>query len=214
MSFLDQLNLRPQEKRLVVGALAVVVLVLSVFFIWPKTGEWRKAQDALEKSRKTLKTQQTEIARIPEFETRLTELEGQGSAVLQEEQALQLMRSVQEKAQEHQVTITSTRSGIAGGTTSTNAFFDEQTVIVGVSTGERELVNFLHALGTGTSMIRVRDMDLRPDVPRYRLNGSITLVASYQKKPKVAPKPAPKPTVSPAPASPATSVTNVPARTP
>lgn len=208
MSFLDQLNLRPQEKRLVVGALAVVVLVLSLLFVWPKTGEWRKAQDALEKSRRSFKNQQAEIARIPEFEARLAELEGQGSAVLQEEQALQLMRSVQVKAQEHQVTITSTRSGVAGTGTSTNVFFDEQTVIIGVYTGEKELVDFLHALGSGNSMIRVRDMDLRPDPPRYRLNGSVTLVASYQKKPKVAPKPAPAPALAVAPS------TNSPARTP
>ncbi len=45
-------------------------------------------------------------------------------------------------------------------------------------------MRFLHALGSGDSMIRVRDMDLRPDPPRYRLNGTITLVASYQKKPR------------------------------
>jgi Tfp pilus assembly protein PilO len=210
MSFLDQLNLRPYEKRLVAGALAVVVLVLSVFFVWPKTGDWRKAQDALEKSRRTFKSQQADIARIPEFEGRLTELEGQGSAVLQEEQALQLMRTVQEKAQQHNVVITSTRSGAAGTTTatSTNAFFDEQTVIIGVSTGERELVNFLHGLGSNNSMIRVRDMDLRPDPPRYRLSGSVTLVASYQKKPKVVRSPATSPANATAPS------TNPPSRTP
>jgi Tfp pilus assembly protein PilO len=201
MSFLDQLNLKPYEKRLVAGALAVVVLVLSFFFVWPKSGEWRKAQDTLEKSRRAFKNQQADIARIPEFEGRLTELEGQGSAVLQEEQALQLMRTVQEKAQQHSVVITSTRSGAAGTTTTTNAFFDEQTVIIGVTTGEKELVNFLHGLGTSNSMIRVRDMDLRPDPPRYRLNGSITLVASYQKKPKVARTPAPKPAIATAPST-------------
>ncbi len=185
MSLLDSLNLRPQEKRLVVVSLAVGVLVLSALFIWPRLDDWRKARAALEKSRKTLQTYEAEIARIPDYEARLAALEGQGSAVLQEEQALQLLRTVQLQAQQHQVIITSTRAGVPGQTTSTNAFFDEQTVQIGVSTGEKELVHFLHALGSGGSMIRVRDMDLRPDPPRYRLNGSITLVASYQKKPKI-----------------------------
>ena len=184
MSFLESLNLRPQEKRLLVVGLALAVVVLSALFVWPRLGEWRKAREALEKSRKTLQSYEAEIARIPTYEARLAELEGQGSAVLQEEQALQLLRTVQLQAQQHNVAITSTRAGLQGQTTSTNAFFDEQTVQIGVNTGEKELVQFLHALGSGGSLIRVRDMDLRPDPPRYRLNGTITLVASYQKKPK------------------------------
>lgn len=205
MSALSSLNLRPKEKRLVVGVLAVLLLVLSVFWVWPRSGQWRKALDALEKSRKTLQTYEAEIARIPEYEARMTALEGQGSAVLQEEQALQLLRTVQLQAQQFQVVITSTRTGIPtqSTTTSTNVFFDEQAVQISVSTGERELVRFLHALGSGDSMIRVRDMDLRPDPPRYRLNGTITLVASYQKKPKGS-RPAPPPaTAAAAPPAPA-----------
>ena len=184
MSFFDSLNLRPQEKRLLVVGLALAVAVLSALLVWPRLGEWRKALEALEKSRKTLQSYEAEIARIPTYEARLAELEGQGSAVLQEEQALQLLRTVQLQAQQHNVTITSTRAGLAGPTTSTNAFFDEQTVQIGVNTAEKELVQFLLALGSGGSLIRVRDMDLRPDPPRFRLNGTITLVASYQKKPK------------------------------
>lgn len=215
MSFLDQLNLRPQEKRLVAVAGAVVVLVISLLFVWPKIGEHRRSLDALDKSRRTLASQQKEIARVPEFNARLAELEGQGSAVLLEEQALQLLRTVQERAREFGVPITSTRAGTPGvTTTSTNTFFDEQTVIIGVNTKEKELVDFLHALGTGNSMIRVRDMDLRPDPPRYRLTGSITLVASYQKKPRAAP-PAPRPAAVPVAAPAATPVrTNTPPRTP
>lgn len=193
MSFLDSLNLRPQEKRLLVVGLALAVVVLSALWVWPRLGEWRKAHEALEKSRKTLQSYEAEIARIPTYEARLAELEGQGSAVLQEEQALQLLRTVQLQAQQHHVTITSTRAGLPGPTTSTNAFFDEQTVQIGVNTGEKELVQFLLALGSGGSLIRVRDMDLRPDPPRFRLNGTITLVASYQKKPKTTRPPASAP---------------------
>jgi Tfp pilus assembly protein PilO len=216
-SFLDKLNLQPQEKRILAAVLVVAAIVITVFFIWPKRGDLAKAGAALEKSQKTLASYQAEIARVPQYEARLRELEGQGSAVLPEEQALQLMRAVQKEAQEHKVPITSTRSGTPGATptTSTNTFFDEQTVSIGVSTGEKELVEFLHALGSGNSMIRVRDMDLKPDPPRYRLNGSVTLVASYQKKPKIAPKPAAKPPAMATNAAPKTitiSTSSPPAR--
>lgn len=200
MSLLDQLNLRPQEKRILAAVLVVVLVLVSIFFVWPKLGQRPKLVSSLEASRKKLQSYQAEIARVPDYQSRLRDLEGQGSAVLREEQALQLMRTVQTQASEHEVPITSTRVGAPSpSTTATNAFFDEQTVIVGVNTRERELVNFLYSLGTGNSMIRVRDMDLRPDPPRYKLNGSITLVASYQKK-------------NPAPSATPRGATNVTAR--
>jgi hypothetical protein len=44
-------------------------------------------------------------------------------------------------------------------------------------------VDFLYKLGSGASMIRVRDLELQPDAPHQHLNGNIRLVASYQKNP-------------------------------
>jgi hypothetical protein len=97
---------------------------------------------------------------------------------------------------------------------STNDFFEEQSIRIDINTGEKELVDFLLNIGAGSSMIRVRDMDLRPaDQNRYRLQGSVTLSANYQKKQPTrssaaAAKPAAKPIAKPAvpaarPASPA-----------
>lgn len=204
MSFLDQLNLRPQEKRILAVVLVVALILVSIFFVWPKLGERPKLVTALEASRKKFASYQAEIARVTDYQARLQELEGQGSAVLREEQAVQLQNMVQTTAAQHGVPITSLRLGApSASATSTNAFFDEQAVIVGVHTGEAELVNFLHGLGTGTSMIRVRDMDLRPDPPRYKLNGTITLIASYQRRAPARPSTA----NAPRPAS--TSSTNV-----
>ena len=42
-------------------------------------------------------------------------------------------------------------------------------------------------LGSGASMIRVRDLELQPDPPKQRLNANIRLVASYQKNRAAAP---------------------------
>ncbi len=42
-------------------------------------------------------------------------------------------------------------------------------------------MDFLYKLGSGASMIRVRDLELQPDPPRQRLSANIRLVASYQK---------------------------------
>ena len=95
--------------------------------------------------------------------------------------------------------ITGTRTqppAATGG--STNQFFDEQSVALDTTTGDKELVAFLLALGAGDSMIRVRDLDLRTDPQLYKLLGKLTLVASYQKKPKIAPPPAVTTNVMPA----------------
>jgi hypothetical protein len=108
----------------------------------------------------------------------------------------------------------------------TNEFFQEQSIPITVNTGEKELVDFLLDIGSGSSMIRVRDMNLRPaDQNRYRLQGTITLSANYQKKPvpkAAAPattkpstttaKPAAKPAVAAPQSKPATKPATVPTR--
>lgn len=188
-SFFDKLNLTPQERRVVVLVVTVLLVVVNAVLVWPHFQDWPKLRADLDKSAKTRGDYEAEIARTPDYQTKLSKLEGQGSAVLPADQAIQLTRTVQNQALQSGVLITQTRvSGPTG--VSTNTFFDEQTLSVTVSTGEKELVDFLYALGTGGSMIRVRDMDLHPDAQQYRLNGNITLVASYQKRAKA---PAPEP---------------------
>jgi hypothetical protein len=62
----------------------------------------------------------------------------------------------------------------------------EQVQNITVLATEEQLVDFLYKLGTGASMIRVRDLELQPDQPRQRLVANIKLVASYQKNPPAA----------------------------
>lgn len=184
-SFFSKLNLRPQEQRIVVIFITVVLIIINALFVWPRFKDWAKLQAAIERSRATLKVHEDEIAKTPQWQAQLRRLEGQGSAVLPAEQALDLTRTVQSQAQQTGIAVTGTHPAPSTGS-STNQFFDEQLVSLDISGTDSELVSFLVALGSGNSMIRVRDMDLRPDPPQYRLVGKVTLVASYQKKPKTA----------------------------
>jgi hypothetical protein len=60
-------------------------------------------------------------------------------------------------------------------------FFVEQVQNISVLANDEQLVDFLYKLGSGASMIRVRDLELQPDNPKMHLNANIQLVASYQK---------------------------------
>jgi hypothetical protein len=71
-------------------------------------------------------------------------------------------------------------------TRTNDVFFVEQVQNINVLATEEQLVDFLYKLGTGASMIRVRDLELQPDLPHQRLVANIKLVASYQKNPPAA----------------------------
>ena len=204
-TMLDRLNLRPVEQRLVVAVAAIFFVVLNLWLVWPHFKDWRRLRRELGQAEQTLQVYEEEMKRQPEYEAKLVKLkEGGGSDVLPEDRAIQLLRDVQNQASQHGVVIVRTTPSpkIAGRT---NAFFEEQSVTISVISGEKELVDFLVGVGSGGSMIRVRDLDLKPDPPQQRLGGTITLVASYQKN---APKPAaaPKPVAAPKPPEPKTKI--------
>ncbi len=210
-SLLDRLNLAPRERRILLVVALIFFVLINLLFIWPMVPDWSLADRQIEKSRKTLADYQSEIAQVATNQARLQELEKQGSTVLREEQALDLVRTIQRQAAESGVNVTRTQPGVAAGT-STNRYFDEQSVFVDVTTKDAELVQFLYALGSGDSMIRVRQLDLKPDPPQYRLLGKLELVASYLKK--AAPPPAATVTNRPAGATSAPPARVVPVVTP
>lgn len=180
---LERLNLRPQERRLIVAVALISFIVLNVWFVYPHFHDWSKAKTSLEKAKLTLDSfeKETQPAKIAEYQTRLKELEGQGSSVAPTEQSLDLIRSIQTLAAQHGVGIIANTEVQTAGSSKTNAFFEEKARLVNVVTGEKELVDFLISLASTNSMIRVRSMNLRPDPSQMRLQGSITLVASYQR---------------------------------
>jgi hypothetical protein len=183
-SLLDKLNLRPQERRLVVLAGAVIFVVLNLWFVWPHFDDYSRIQRDIQRARTTLDRYHAELALVPQYTRRLEELEGQGAAgVLPEEQATLLISRIQMQAD---------RSGVKHGRltpaprTARNPatdFFEEQSLTLDrIATGPAELIDFLMALATGDLVIRVRALDLRRDPTETHLVGSIVLVASFQKQ--------------------------------
>jgi hypothetical protein len=213
--FLDKLNLRPHERRLVVIVALVVFVVLNIWLVWPQfgtVGDWeRRRGEAL----KRLQNFETEVKKKPIYQRQLEELELLGGSVGTEEQAMALSRDVANQATLSGVQVNRYDPAPRSSTGRTNAFFEEQTLIITVSTGEKELIDFLYNLGARTSLIRVKSMTLSPELPaRMKLQGAITLVASFAKKPPPKVAPPPKTTNQPAKTTPAPAKpTNAPPAT-
>lgn len=186
-SSLDKLNLRPQERRLVVGVMVVIFIVLNVLLVWPHFGDWAQVRAGLAKAQDNLVAYKKKIAQASGangFEVKLKKLEGEGANVVADEQDVQLLRIVQSQVAASKISVTGYGNVSKQSSGKTNEFFEEQSIQITINTGEKELVDFLLNIGSGSSMIRVRDLDLKPaDQNRYRLQGRITLSANYQKKP-------------------------------
>jgi Tfp pilus assembly protein PilO len=173
-------HLRPMERRLAVGVLVVVIVVLNAWQIWPHFSDWGKLRGRLDDARRKLALYQTTIAQMASFQAQLKSFESQGeSTVAPEDQTINFMRVIQTQAAESGVGIGSTSRQM----THTNEFFVEQIQNISVTATDEQLVDFLYKLGSGASMIRVRDLELQPDGAHMRLNANIRLVASYQKNP-------------------------------
>jgi Tfp pilus assembly protein PilO len=65
-----------------------------------------------------------------------------------------------------------------------NMFFDQKAYRLTVTTDDESLISFLVSVGSGESMVRVHDLDLKPKPPyNSQLTCNMTLVANYQKQP-------------------------------
>ena len=224
ISLFDKLNLAPAERRLVVIVGIVVFVVLNFWLVIPEFGEWAKNEQRTKDASVKLQNYKAEIAKESTYKKELKELEQQGTQVATEEAALRLSQEVNSQAALSGVTITSItplqRQGTGG---KTNTFFDEASVTVNINTSEKELLDFLFRLADKDMLIRARSMQLSPDPSRMRLQGPITLVKSFQRRPPVktataaAAKPAPS-AAKPAVAAPAVTtpkpVTPAPAPVP
>jgi Tfp pilus assembly protein PilO len=171
-------QLRPMERRLAVGVMVVLILVFNYIEIWPHFSDWGNAQVKTQQAEQTLKQYQDGIAQTPNYERQLKKFESQGAVVAPEDQAVDMMRTVQQQSAATGAAIVSTARSI---THTNNVFFVEQVQTINVVATDDQLVNFLYDLGNDPAMIRVRDLELQPDGPRQKLNAAVQLVASYQK---------------------------------
>jgi len=176
---LDRLNLRPFEKRLVVAVAVVLFIVLNAWFVFPHFSDLSQAQKQREDALAKIQRWQVEINQKSAYQRQIRELESEGQSVPAEEQQNQFSRAIQMQQAQSGVNITSTSKQ----TVRTNQFFLELTQQVSVESGEAQLVDFLFNLGSGTSLIRVRDLAVHPNPQRQALSGNVKLVASYQKNP-------------------------------
>ena len=179
-SALDRLNLRPQERRLVIGVGIFVFLLVNYFLVWPRFDDLKTHKSAMERSRRKLREYQAEVDKMPDYKTKLAKLEEGNPMVESAEQALLLIRRVQEQAARSGVTLASQRP-VPKVNIKANDFFDEEGLAIVFTAGDKELVEFLVTLSGDNSMIRVRDMDLQPDPSRTQLTCKLTLFASYPK---------------------------------
>jgi hypothetical protein len=179
-SAIDKLNMKPGEKRLLVGILILLFGVVNFMFVFPQFGEIGRIRSEIQEIQYTVERYDGIIAKKGMYDEKLTELQGQGSQVILGEQALQLQMTVQSQALQSGVTI-NRYSPVNRSSSATNAFFNEKSIVVTYDAGYEPLINFLVRLAEHESRIRVRSMDIKPDRTRQRLQGSITLVASYQK---------------------------------
>ena len=181
-SLFDKLNLGALERRIVVGAMLMLFIVVNGMFVWPQFKDWNKVQLEIKKARATLNDFQKEVDQLPKLQKRESDLKGEGGAQLASaEIALALMRVVEPKVRAAGVNVMSYNPGQSLNT-STNSYFEEQTLRISFqNTGDAELLKFMVSLGENNSTIRIRDLTVKPDPTQMKLMGELTMVASYQK---------------------------------
>ncbi|MDB6026736.1 MAG: hypothetical protein JWM68_2959 [Verrucomicrobiales bacterium] len=211
-------QLRPLEQRLVIVTGLIVFVLVNWVFVWPHFSDWTQIKGQLEDTKKTIVRFDKEIRETPKWDEQRKKLEGEGSVLPSEEMALKLRVFVDDQASmsgliENGVSI----SGGSGRGGANTGVFEERVLTMGYIAGDNEMVDFLYNLGAGKSTIRVRDLTIKPDGALAKLAGSMTLIASYQKKTVTGPKPPPAvkstnaPVVKPAVKAPLAE--NVPAAT-
>ena len=173
-------QLKPGERRGVAIIGLVVFIILNYFLVYPKFFEWSRNTNRMQVARTKLATFKQEAAHDPEYKRKIGQLQASDSAVPPEDQAFQFESTYRDRATENGVPI------LSNGrlqTRTNDDYFMEASMSITVQAPEKNLVEFLYSLGQNNSLMRVRDMSLRPDQNRYQLAATITIVANYQKKP-------------------------------
>lgn len=180
-------NLRPFEKRVVVGVASLMFVIFNFWFVFPHFSDWDRMKFRMETAQRKLAKFENEIRQTDFYQVEVKKLQGEGLDVPAQEQVQQF----QSKVNEEEIKAGVTPRNQSRPLTSTNEFFLEQSQNIVVESGEQQLVDFLYNLGAAHSLIRVRDMTLNPDPAHFQLTASLKLIASYQKNPSQKSTPTP-----------------------
>jgi hypothetical protein len=184
-------RLSSMERWFIIIAIIVVFAVVNFVFILPRLNDWSLLTNRMSDAKDKQKRYEELIAQTTTFSNQIAKLEGENSAVPQEDQTINFLTALQNQAAQSGISILANNRQPPR----TNQFFLELAQSLTTQSGEAQLVDFLYNLGTGSSLIRVRALSIGRDPSQQQLKATITLIASFQKKPpaKAAPKAAPKP---------------------
>jgi Tfp pilus assembly protein PilO len=194
-TFIDSLNLRPAEKRIIVVIAVVAFVVLDLLFVQPQFKAYGNIKRQLDLTRQAIanRSAMIEMDNNPTngYKRQLEQLrKGEGnSSATNYSGEIQLQTTVHRKAVEAGVNVSQYDpvNLVHLGTNAASQFFESQSIRISVEAREENLVNFLYSVGNDPAMIRVRELDLKPVEPnRYQLKGMITLTADYKKSDKAA----------------------------
>lgn len=175
-------RLNSMERRFVIAVLVVVFIVINVLFIWPHVNDWTALTNRMVKANKNFADREKVIRNADSLKPKIDKLTQEGAIVPAEDQENEFLRTINTQAAESGCNILNNSPYRQTGTNAASQFFNERVQQVNVASGEPQLVDFLYKLGSGSSLIRVREMSLNPDAPHYQLQANLKLVASFQKK--------------------------------
>ena len=91
-------NLRPFEKRVVVGVAALFFVVLNFLFVFPYFKEWNQIDDRMFQARRKLRMYSEEVSKTNTYWIKVREMEKAGLEVPPEEQVRHFANTIDSQA--------------------------------------------------------------------------------------------------------------------
>lgn len=177
----DSLNLSPQERRVVFGAIVVVFVVLNFWLVMPHFSDWKTIQAQRIDAEATLAKHEAQVAQKPKLVEKIDKLDqmGPGIQLSTGDSSSQLEKTITALTRVNSIILRnrSARQMSRG----TNDYFEERSMTLDFDADTQQLVGFLHSLGDSNTMVRVTDLTVRPNQQLSKLTVGMTVVASFQK---------------------------------
>lgn len=177
----DSLNLSPQERRVVMGAVVVVFILLNVWLVFPHFSDWKDIQKQHDDAAAQLEKHEKQVAQKPALLAEIDRLEqmGPGIQLASANAASALQSTINALTRKNSIILRNNSSkSVARGT---NDYFEESARSLTFEADTEQLVGFLHSLGDSNTMVRVPDMMISPNAQLSKLTVNLSVVASFQK---------------------------------